>query len=100
MLCRQAFLRPIYAAPLKWSVAMSGFLARDFLVTARAPRIRTADWSSFRLRLLDTLRVWNERRRQRHALRLVAERDDHLLKDIGVSQDEAFREAGRVFWRR
>jgi uncharacterized protein YjiS (DUF1127 family) len=68
-------------------------------VIARAPRIRTADWSSFRLRLLDTLRVWNERSRQRHDLRLLAERDDYLLKDIGLSQDEAFREADKSFWR-
>ena len=63
------------------------------LATARAPCAITADRQgrSFRLRLLDRLRVWDERNRQRHALRLLAEHDDFLLKDIGVSQDEAFR---------
>jgi uncharacterized protein YjiS (DUF1127 family) len=30
----------------------------------------------------------------------IAERDDHhLLKDIGVSREEAFREADKPFWR-
>jgi uncharacterized protein YjiS (DUF1127 family) len=32
------------------------------------------------------------------ALYEIAERDDHhLLKDIGVSREEAFREAGKRF---
>jgi uncharacterized protein YjiS (DUF1127 family) len=80
---------------------MFAFAARGFLsAIACAPHIRTADRSSFRLRLLDTLRVWNERSRQRHDLRLLAERDDYLLKDIGLSQDAAFREAARPFWQR
>jgi len=40
-------------------------------------------------------------RRQRRALREIAENNDfHLLKDIGVSQEEAFREAEKPFWRR
>jgi uncharacterized protein YjiS (DUF1127 family) len=30
----------------------------------------------------------------------LAEHDDYLLKDIGLSQDEAFREAVKPFWRR
>jgi uncharacterized protein YjiS (DUF1127 family) len=41
------------------------------------------------------------RSRQRRALREIAERSDfHLLKDIGVSQAEALREADKPFWRR
>jgi uncharacterized protein YjiS (DUF1127 family) len=40
------------------------------------------------------------RSRQRPALYQIAERDDHhLLKDIGVAREEAFREAGKRFWR-
>jgi uncharacterized protein YjiS (DUF1127 family) len=36
----------------------------------------------------------------RRALREIAERNDlHLLKDIGVSQEEALREADKAFWR-
>jgi uncharacterized protein YjiS (DUF1127 family) len=43
---------------------------------------------------------WIARSRQRCALREIAERNDlHLLKDIGVSQQEAFREAEKPFWR-
>jgi uncharacterized protein YjiS (DUF1127 family) len=37
------------------------------------------------------------RSRQRRALRDIAT-DDHLLKDIGVSRQEAFREANKPFW--
>jgi uncharacterized protein YjiS (DUF1127 family) len=46
-----------------------------------------------------TIGRWVERARQRRALRRLAERDDYLLKDIGVSQQEAFREADKPFWR-
>jgi uncharacterized protein YjiS (DUF1127 family) len=43
---------------------------------------------------------WIKRSRQRRALYKIAERDDHhLLKDISVSREEAFREAGKPFWR-
>ena len=48
-----------------------------------------------------TVGGWFARSRQRQALREIAERNDfHLLKDIGVSQEEALREADRPFWRR
>ena len=41
---------------------------------------------------------WAVRRRQRRALAALAE-DDHLLDDIGVSRDEARREAAKPFWQ-
>jgi uncharacterized protein YjiS (DUF1127 family) len=48
-----------------------------------------------------TVGRWVARFRQRRALREIAEPNDfHLLKDIGVSQEEAFREADKPFWRR
>jgi uncharacterized protein YjiS (DUF1127 family) len=48
-----------------------------------------------------TIARWIARSRQRRALREIAESNDfHLLKDIGVSQEEAFREADKPFWRR
>lgn len=37
-----------------------------------------------------------ERRRQRRAL---AQLDDRLLRDIGVSREQAARESARPFWR-
>jgi len=43
---------------------------------------------------------WIARARQRRALREIAEgTDDYLLKDIGVSRAEAFREADKPFWQ-
>ena len=48
-----------------------------------------------------TVARWFARSRQRRALREIAERNDfHLLKDIGVSQEAALREADKPFWRR
>jgi uncharacterized protein YjiS (DUF1127 family) len=48
-----------------------------------------------------TIARWFARARQRRALRDIAERNEfHLLKDIGVSQEEALREANKPFWRR
>jgi uncharacterized protein YjiS (DUF1127 family) len=47
-----------------------------------------------------TVGRWFARSRQRRALREIAERNDfHLLKDIGVSREEALREAEKAFWR-
>jgi uncharacterized protein YjiS (DUF1127 family) len=43
-----------------------------------------------------TLNRWLERRRQRRAL---LELSDDLLKDIGASRADAWREATKPFWR-
>ena len=45
-----------------------------------------------------TIARWKARSRQRRALRAIAE-IDYLLNDIGVSREEALREAGKPFWR-
>ncbi len=42
------------------------------------------------------LRVWLDRRRQRHHL---ARLDPRLLKDIGISQADALEEARKPFWQ-
>jgi len=47
--------------------------------------------------LLRRWRRWNERSRQRAALRNLAE-DKHLLDDLGLSRQEALDEADRPFW--
>jgi uncharacterized protein YjiS (DUF1127 family) len=44
------------------------------------------------------LRRWAARRRQRAALRELAD-DPHLLKDIGVTRQQALDEAAKPFWR-
>ena len=47
--------------------------------------------------LIDTIAVWTERRRQRQALAAL---DDHLLNDVGLSREQASREAAKPFWKR
>lgn len=42
---------------------------------------------------------WIERRRQRRRLRELADLNDYLLRDIGVSRSEALRESAKPFWR-
>jgi uncharacterized protein YjiS (DUF1127 family) len=49
--------------------------------------------------MLPTLRIWSARRRQRNALRDVAQ-EGHLLNDIGLTRTQALREAAKPFWRR
>jgi uncharacterized protein YjiS (DUF1127 family) len=44
---------------------------------------------------VQTLRTWLWRSRERHAL---ARLDNRLLADIGISKDEAMREAVKLFW--
>jgi uncharacterized protein YjiS (DUF1127 family) len=51
------------------------------------------------IHMLDTLRLWLARRRQRTALAELAARNDYLLDDIGVSRGTAAREAAKPFWQ-
>jgi uncharacterized protein YjiS (DUF1127 family) len=51
-------------------------------------------------RWFDVVRNWNARSRQRMALADLAEQDERMLRDIGVTRDEALREAGKAFWQR
>ena len=48
---------------------------------------------------LRTLGIWLDRSRQRKQLGELAELNDYLLKDIGVSREEAMREAEKPFWQ-
>jgi uncharacterized protein YjiS (DUF1127 family) len=41
---------------------------------------------------------WAERRRQRIALRELAD-DKHFLGDLGLTREQALTEAGKPFWR-
>jgi uncharacterized protein YjiS (DUF1127 family) len=57
----------------------------------------SSDWLA---RCQRTVACWIARSQQRRALREIAEHNDiHLLKDIGISQQDAFREADKPFWR-
>jgi uncharacterized protein YjiS (DUF1127 family) len=48
---------------------------------------------------LRTLGFWIDRSRQRGQLGELAELNSYLLKDIGVSREEAMREAAKPFWQ-
>jgi uncharacterized protein YjiS (DUF1127 family) len=50
------------------------------------PAVRRRGWWS-----------WLDRRHERFALRGLAD-DPHLLKDLGLTRDEALREAAKPFW--
>ncbi|MFO1036635.1 MAG: DUF1127 domain-containing protein [Geminicoccaceae bacterium] len=39
--------------------------------------------------------AWHERRRQRRALLSL---DDHMLKDLGLTRADAWREGRKPFW--
>ena len=66
----------------------------------RTPRDRRAQIKRLIVMMCVTVERWVTRSRQRCELYEIAERnDDHLLKDIGVSREEAFRQAGKPFWR-
>ena len=56
-----------------------------------------AEWPLSLFKGIHTMRVWGARRRQRQTLAAL---NDHLLNDIGVSRNEARREAAKPFWRR
>ena len=44
---------------------------------------------------LRIMMIWQERAEQRHAL---GELNERMLKDIGISRVDAFREAQKPFW--
>ena len=46
--------------------------------------------------ILNTLLIWQERAAQRHRL---AHAEARLLRDMGLSDEDARREAGKPFWR-
>jgi uncharacterized protein YjiS (DUF1127 family) len=51
-------------------------------------------------RISATIGVWTARSRQRRDLGDLAELNRHLLTDIGVTSDEAAREAAKWFWQK
>lgn len=72
--------------------AVRPLLTRKEVPTRSAISSRRRNW-------LYTIALWIARCRQRRALEELARLNDRLLKDIGVSKDEALREAAKPFWR-
>jgi uncharacterized protein YjiS (DUF1127 family) len=86
-----------------WSFVMSNYSSQGLTLPRepagmRALRQQFASSSSIDA-WLRTLGVWIDRSRQRSQLGELAELNDYLLKDIGVSREEALREAEKPFWR-
>ena len=48
------------------------------------------------IRVSDAVQLWRERNRQRRALQSL---NDDMLKDIGVSRCDVYRESSKSFWR-
>jgi len=70
------------------------------LVVYKPVHSRDGSAPAWILRLSCTFRGWMARRRQRQALGDLAECSRHILKDIGISPEQAQREAAKWFWQR
>ena len=74
------------------------FQSRSAACSQAAVRHRTAldDLSDAAQSVIETLRVWRRRMRERDQL---ARLDDRMLSDIGMSRAEAEFLASKPFWR-
>ena len=61
---------------------------------------RNADQRTSASRCIRAVAIWIERSRQRRAIKELARLNSRYLEDIGVSKDEALREASKPFWQR
>ena len=79
------------------SVQMSqgSALAGRSAANAVVPQIHTLALSV----CLDTVAVWIARTGHRRVLRELAE-EGRLLSDVGLTREQALREAGKPFWHR
>jgi hypothetical protein len=79
---RLAYGMVLYDALYEWASRAAG----EDAVVARTPRLHQA---------LCVLGAWLSRIRERRAL---ADLDDHLLRDVGLTREQAGREASKPFW--
>lgn len=63
---------------------LDGVFLRQPLWPEKQPRFRKVVWQ------------WRQRRR---SWTMLAQMDDYLLKDIGLTRGDAWQEAGKPFWR-
>jgi uncharacterized protein YjiS (DUF1127 family) len=112
MLCTQALHGSIYQAsrrsPKDVSAHLGAFIMSNY---SRQGLALPCEPAGMRISLqqsvssisaggwLRTLEVWIDRSHQRRQLGELAELNDYLLKDIGVSREQAMREAAKPFWR-
>jgi len=86
-----------------WSIVMSNYSPQGLALPREATGKRTFHQQSVSSSSIDawlrTLGFWIDRSRQRRQLGELAELNSYLLKDIGVSREEAMREAEKPFWQ-
>jgi uncharacterized protein YjiS (DUF1127 family) len=112
MLCAQALHGSIYLASRRdsakcpgafWSFVMSNYSPQGLTLPREPAGMRALRQQSASSSPIDawlrTLGFWIDRSRQRRQLGELAELNDYLLKDIGLSREEAMREAEKPFWR-
>jgi uncharacterized protein YjiS (DUF1127 family) len=84
----------IRSNPMSAQILKVSALAGRFPGDATLPEIRRSAFTCF-----NTVAAWTVRSNQRRALRALAQ-DGRLLSDIGLTREQALREAGKPFWRR
>jgi uncharacterized protein YjiS (DUF1127 family) len=52
-----------------------------------------------RVALADTIALWKQRRRYRVDLRRLLRVGPYMLRDIGLTPEEAYREVEKPFWK-
>ena len=75
----------------------TSFIGTNFLPLSRHSPLDCHPQSNSWASCVRRWQGWNERSRQRAALRKLAE-DKHLLDDLGLTRQEALDEADRPFW--
>jgi uncharacterized protein YjiS (DUF1127 family) len=78
------------------SVVVSSFTSRKEVSASSHRRLGWEYRPGWGLRFLRWCAWCSERSRQRQAL---AELDDHFLKDVGVTRQQAIAEAAKPFWK-
>jgi uncharacterized protein YjiS (DUF1127 family) len=91
-------------ARVRWSFVMSNQFIPGWVLSSREIARAEARYYQSGLRTLisgglHTLQFWIGRSRQRRQLGELADLNNYLLKDIGLTREEALREAEKPFWR-
>ena len=73
---------------------MSVHILQEAARSGRSPGCAVSALSAW----LNTVATWTARSRQRSVLRDLAQ-EERLLSDIGVTREQALREADKLFWR-
>jgi uncharacterized protein YjiS (DUF1127 family) len=113
MLCGQQLAGSIHPAPRNgsqepnavWSAKMPNIMAQGWARTPSQAPGRYAlhqqeHSSSAFVGWLKIMRLWIARSEQRRTLGELAEQDERMLRDIGVSREAAQGEVAKPFWRR